>query len=80
MITPVVEHSEDQDAERSARMRRAIVLGVTIGVPVCIIGLTLAVWWLTDLDLMDSFVAAVLPGAGLGGFAGGFAGIAASMD
>jgi hypothetical protein len=80
MITPMVEDSQDRDAERSARMRRAITRGIIVGVPLAVIGLTLAIWLLTDLDLMDSFVAAVLPGAGLGGFAGGFAGIAASMD
>lgn len=61
-------------------MRRAIVRGISIGIPLSIVGLTLAVWLITDLDLMDSFVAAVLPGAGLGGFAGGFAGIATSME
>lgn len=76
----MTEHGDDHDAARSAGMRRGIVRGILLGVPICIVGLTLAVWALTDLDLMDSFVAAVLPGAGLGGFAGGFAGIATNMD
>jgi hypothetical protein len=76
----VNEHGDDHDAAQSAGMRRGIVRGILLGVPICIVGLTLAVWALTDLDLMDSFVAAVLPGAGLGGFAGGFAGIATNMD
>lgn len=80
MIRTVTHPAEDQDAARSARTRRAIVRGIALGVPICIVGLTLAVWMLTDLGLMDAFVAAVLPGAGLGGFAGGFAGIAATMD
>ncbi|MGH8945034.1 MAG: hypothetical protein ACRDVL_02665 [Acidimicrobiia bacterium] len=80
MIRPVAEQNEDRDAARSARMRRAIVRGIAVGVPICVVGLTLAIWMLTDLGLMDSFVAAVLPGAGLGGFAGGFAGIAATSD
>lgn len=61
-------------------MGKAIVRGVTIGFPACVIGLTLAVWLITDLDLADSFATAILPGILLGGFAGGFAGVAATMD
>ena len=61
-------------------MGRAVVRGVTIGFPVCLIGLTLAVWLITDLDIVDSFTTALLPGILLGGFAGGFAGVAATMD
>jgi hypothetical protein len=80
MIPPMAEHSQDHDAERSARMRRAIFRGILIGIPASVVGLTLAIWLLTDLGWMDSFVTAVLPGAGLGGFAGGFAGIASTMD
>ena len=80
MIPPVAEVNEDREAARSARLRRGIVRGIALGVPICVVGLTLGVWALTDLSLMDSFVAAILPGAGLGGFAGGFAGIASSMD
>lgn len=76
----MAEDTQDRDAESSARMRRAVIRGIMVGVPLAIIGLTLSILLLTDLSLMDSFVAAVLPGAGLGGFAGGFAGIAASMD
>jgi len=40
----------------------------------------LAVWLITDLDLKDAFVTALLPGVLLGGFGGGFAGVAATMD
>ncbi len=61
-------------------MGKAIVRGVAIGFPACVIGLTLAVWLITDLDLADSFATAILPGILLGGFAGGFAGVAATMD
>ena len=54
--------------------------GAGIGIPVAIVFLTLAVWLITDLGLIDSFVTAVLPGILLGGFAGGFVGIAANME
>lgn len=61
-------------------MGHAIVRGISIGFPVCLIGLTLAIWWITDQDIVDSFATALLPGVLLGGFAGGFAGVAATMD
>jgi hypothetical protein len=74
------EHSEDVDDGRDGRMGKAIARGVGIGFPVCLIGLTVAVWLITDLDLADSFATALLPGILLGGFAGGFAGLAMTMD
>jgi hypothetical protein len=67
---------DDQDS----RMGKAVAKGVLIGFPVCLIGLTLAVWLITDLDLVDSFATALLPGILLGGFAGGFAGVTRAMD
>lgn len=80
MISPMAEHTENQDDERSSRMGRAITRGIIVAMPVSVVGLTLAIWWLTDQGLMDSFVTAILPGAALGGFAGGFAGLAATME
>lgn len=64
----------------AARMGKAIIRGVIIGIPACLAGLTLAVFLITDLDLLDSFAAAALPGVLLGGFAGGFAGTAMTME
>ena len=61
-------------------MGRAILRGLVVGFPAALIGLTLAVWLITDLDLADSFATALLPGILLGGFAGGFAGLAMTMD
>jgi len=74
------EPSEDTGASHDARMGKAVTRGILIGFPVCLLGLTLAVWLITDLDLADSFATALLPGILLGGFAGGFAGVAATMD
>ncbi len=76
----MAEHSEATEVTHDARVGKAIVRGVAIGFPACIIGLTLAVWLITDLDLGDSFTTAILPGILLGGFAGGFAGVASTMD
>lgn len=76
----MVEHSEEADVTHAARMGKAVAKGVVIGFPVCLIGLTLAIWLITDLDLVDSFATALLPGILLGGFAGGFAGVAATME
>lgn len=61
-------------------MGKAILRGIAIGFPVCLIGLTLAIWLITDQDFADSFATALLPGILLGGFAGGFVGVAATMD
>lgn len=76
----MAEHTESQDDERSSRMGRAIIRGIIVATPICVVGLTLAIWALTDQGLMDSFVTAILPGTALGGLAGGFAGLTASMD
>jgi hypothetical protein len=75
----MAEHTEG-DTTQDSRMGKAVVRGIAIGFPVCLIGLTIAVWLITDLDLVDSFATALLPGILLGGFAGGFAGVAATMD
>jgi len=73
------EHGAEDESTRGARMGKAVIRGIAIGIPICLIGLTLAIWAITDLDLKDSFVTAALPGVSLGGFAGGFAGVAATM-
>lgn len=74
------EHSAHADEDRDARMGKAIVKCLAVSFPAALIGLTLAVWLITDLDLGDSFATALLPGILLGGFSGGFAGVAMTMD
>lgn len=76
----MAEFSEEVDAQRGARMGKAVAKGVLIGFPVALIFLTIAIWLITDQDLVDSFTTALLPGILLGGFAGGFVGVAATMD
>ena len=80
MMSPMSEATPDTEITPAARMGRAIGKGALIGFPVCIVGITLAVFLITDLDLGDSFNTALLPGILLGGFGGGFAGMAATMD
>lgn len=80
MMSEMSEETADTEITPAARMGKAIVRGVTIGFPTAIVGLTIVVWLITDLDLGDSFATALLPGVLLGGFAGGFAGMAMTMD
>jgi hypothetical protein len=80
MMTGMTGHGGGQSDDHDARMGKAILRGVAIGFPVCLLGLTLAIWLITDQDLADSFATALLPGILLGGFAGGFAGVASTME
>jgi hypothetical protein len=61
-------------------MGSAIIRGILIGLPMALIGLTLGIYLITDNTLAVSAETAVLPGILLGTFAGGFAGMAATMD
>lgn len=70
----------DGDSDRDARMGKAILRGVAVGFPAAVAFLTVAVYLITDLDLGDSFATALLPGILLGGFGGGFVGVASTMD
>jgi uncharacterized membrane protein (DUF485 family) len=71
---------EESDTTPAARMGRAIVRGILIGVPVVLIGLTIVVYLITENDLFDSLATAILPGILLGAFSGGFAGMAMTME
>jgi hypothetical protein len=73
-----MSHAEHPDQD--SKMGKAVARGVAIGLPLAIVALTLVVWAITDLDLGDSFATALLPGVLLGGFAGGFAGVAMTME
>ena len=76
----MAEHSEELDRSRDARMGKAIIKGIAVGFPAAVVFLTAAIFLITDLDLADSFATALLPGVLLGGFGGGFVGVAATMD
>ena len=69
---------EEHDTS-SERTGKAIARGAIIGVPVGIVGLTIAVRLITGLDLFECFATAIMPGVLLGAFGGGFVGMTMSM-
>ncbi|HET9202952.1 MAG TPA: hypothetical protein VJ858_05660 [Acidimicrobiia bacterium] len=70
--------TEQEGTERDP-MGPAILRGILIGVPVVLVGLSVGIWLITDLDFFESITTALLPGILLGAFGGGFAGMAATM-
>jgi hypothetical protein len=64
----------------SGKSNKGIARFVALGVPIGIVGLTLAVWLITDLDIYDSFATAIMPGVLLGAFSGGFVGMTVGME
>lgn len=71
--------AETTDDHDDIRMGKAVAKGVIVGLPVAVIGLTLAVAGFTGQDLFDSFATAALPGTLLGVFFGGFVGMVRTM-
>ena len=69
----------EQEGNQRDPMGVAIVRGIIIGIPTVLVGLTLGIWAITDLDFFDSLTTALLPGVLLGAFGGGFAGTAMTM-
>jgi hypothetical protein len=80
MMAAMSEQTAETEITPASIMGKAIVRGVKIGLPTAIAGLTLVVWLITDLDFGDSFATALLPGVLVGGFGGGFVGMARTMD
>jgi len=70
----------EEHESNSGNTSKSIARAVAIGLPVGIVGLTLAVWLITDLDIYDSFATAIMPGVLLGAFSGGFVGMTMSME
>jgi hypothetical protein len=70
--------AEQEGTERDP-MGAAIIRGILIGIPVVLVGLSIGIWLITDLDIYESMTTALLPGILLGAFGGGFAGMAATM-
>lgn len=64
----------------AARMGKAIMRGVIIGLPTGIVFLTLAIMLIPEVELAEAFATAILPGVLLGVFGGGFAGMAFTME
>jgi hypothetical protein len=69
----------DHEVTERDPMGPAIIRGIVIGIPVVLVGLSIGIWLITDLDIFESMTTALLPGILLGAFGGGFAGMAATM-
>jgi hypothetical protein len=69
----------EQEGTGRDPMGAAIIRGILIGIPVVLVGLSIGIWLITDLDIFESMTTALLPGILLGAFGGGFAGMAATM-
>jgi hypothetical protein len=67
------------ESEGPDPMGPAIIRGILVGIPVSLVGLTLGIWAITNLDFFGSLTTALLPGILLGAFGGGFAGMATTM-
>ncbi len=80
MMSSMSDQATDAGPTPASRMGRAISRGVVVGIPLAIVGIAFAVYLITDLSLVDSFATAWLPGVLFGGFAGGFAGVAMTME
>lgn len=61
-------------------MIKAIVHDMAIALPVALIGLTVALALFTESSWGEALTTALLPGALMGVFFGGFSGTARSMD
>jgi hypothetical protein len=71
--------AEQPEVNERDPMGTAIIRGILIGIPVVLVGLSIGIWLITDLDIFESITTALLPGILLGAFGGGFAGMAATM-
>ena len=80
MMEPMSENTAENEITPAARMGRAIAKGAGIGFPAAVIGITIAVQLITNIGWAEAFVTSILPGVLLGGFGGGFAGMAMTMD
>jgi hypothetical protein len=69
----------DHEVTERDPMGPAIIRGIVLGIPVVLVGLSIGIWLITDLDIFESMTTALLPGILLGAVGGGFAGMAATM-
>lgn len=70
----------EAEVTAAARMGKAIIRGILIGLPVTLILLTISIYLITDNSWAVSAMTALLPGILLGTFGGGFVGMATTMD
>ncbi len=75
------EHLIDHHDEGSdLAFGMAVVKGALVGLPLMVILVSGAVWFITDQDIGTSIATGLLPGVLFGVFGGGFIGVVGAMD
>lgn len=78
---PTSDHGGDHDGENiDLTFGKAVIKGALVGLPLMVVFITLAVWWVTDQSLETSAATGLLPGVLFGVFGGGFIGMLGAMD
>jgi hypothetical protein len=70
--TNEAQHRGEVDEKKFGR---SIAMSITVGTPVAIIFIVLAMWIFTDSDLGRAFATGIWPGVLTGVFGGGFVGV-----
>lgn len=58
----------------------AVMKGALVGLPLMVVLISGAVWFITDQDVGTSIITGLLPGVLFGVFGGGFVGVIRAMD
>ncbi len=69
-------HDEDSDLA----FGMAVMKGALVGLPLMVILVSGAVWFIIDQDVGTSIITGLLPGVLFGVFGGGFVGVIRAMD
>ena len=78
---PPADQGGDHDGENiDLVFGKAVMKGALIGLPLMLVFITLAVWWVTGQSLETSVATSLLPGVLFGVFGGGFIGMLGALD
>ena len=78
---PASGRGGDHDGENiDLAFGKAVIKGALIGLPLMVVFITLAVWWVTGQSLETSVATSLLPGVLFGVFGGGFIGMLGALD
>lgn len=72
------DHHRDDNIDLA--FGKAVMKGALVGLPIMVVFLSVAVWFMTDQDVGTSIVIGLLPGVLFGVFGGGFIGVIRAMD
>jgi len=76
-----LDHTEDTDGDGNFDLEfgKSILSYSVIGLPLMVVFLTVALWFIADLDWGTAIATALLPGVLFGVFGGGFVGMLLAM-